>query len=122
MKGEVFGPHEEDGTPPSAADSEQPPLNLKENAERFPLYEELSVVLQNVLAIKYPQADPQEREAVKRVIESDTRELVLPKIVTGSRSRTKTDETPSRVKQREQEERKERNVRDALKRFGSRQP
>ncbi len=121
MKGEALGPYEEDGTPPSAADSEQPPLNLRENAERLPLYEELSVALQNVLAIKYPEASPQEREAVKQVIDSDTRELILPKIVAGLRSRTETGETPSRVEQREQEERKERNVRNALKRFGPRQ-
>jgi hypothetical protein len=104
---------------PESQDDE-PPLNLRENAERLPLYEELSVVLQNVLAIRYPDADPEDKEAVKKLTSSDTQELVLPKIATRPREKSVADLASPRVEQREQQERQERNVRDALRRVGRR--
>lgn len=99
-----------------ATEELQPPLNLKENAERLPLYEELSVVLQNVLALRYPDASAEDKTLIKENMSSDTREILLPKIPS-RRAKGKGDgEVPPRVKERRDERRKEQNVLDALKR------
>jgi hypothetical protein len=100
--------------------SEKPPLSLRENAERLPLYEELYAVLHNVRALRVVEADTEEMEAIKLMADADTTELRLPRTVAKPRTQPKADEVPPRVKKHHEEKRKEQFTLDALKRQGSR--
>ena len=98
------------GMPDSSA-----PLSLKDGAERLPLLERLTTVMHNMRIAGLAEAGAEEREAVKEVSGADTEELELPRVARTSRSGSGEPEKHPRVQAREEQDRRQRNVRDAMR-------
>lgn len=103
-------------------DGATPPLNLAENAQKVPLYEQLAQVLHAARKQRLGEVDTEEFEAIKIIAEADTEELQtvnLPPVTTRQESKEKREQKiAQRREEKAREQRLHENIRDFSERLG----